>query len=414
MDGLKPLYGGLLKIPAPLELSGNWCAHACPYCFANLNSPTRTLDTGSVSRLLADYQNRNTIEGYLLRDGYPVIVSNHIDPFSASNYRQMIPFMETMTELGIPYSVQTKGGKGWEKVLEFMPIGVWYVSISFSDDETRKAIEPSAPPLEHRYELLEALISKGHTVIVGCNPCEPDWLLDPIPFFDNLKEIGVFGTWMENLHINTKQKQVMPERDRKRLGEDLISDCLKKKHSDPYRKEFVEMCREYSRSIGLENYSIANGRYSNFFDAYKMYPKLFPVVQQFINRCATLNREFFTQREWVEFFTPLLPTFVTSQNYHYIDSNVRMCPEKALGFKVPKNPTFETILKCSLKSHNVPFHPVNKAAFSYAVDSNGNHLLDDVDKLPILCYGADGWTHTMIEYDDNEINEVDYVGIIRQ
>jgi hypothetical protein len=268
--------------------------------------------------------------------------------------------------------------------------------------------------LEHRYELLEALIAKGHTVIVGCNPCEPDWLLDPIPFFDRLKEIGVFGTWMENLHINTKQKQVMPERDRKRLGEDLISDCLKKKHSDPYRKEFVEMCREYSRSIGLENYSIANGRYSNFFDAYKMYPKLFPVVQQFINRCATLNREFFTQREWVEFFTPLLPTFVTSQNYHYIDSNVRMCPEKALGFKVPKNPTFETILKCSLKSHNVPFHPVNKAAFSYAVDSNGNHLLDDVDKLPILCYGADGWTHTMIEYDDNEINEVDYVGIIRQ
>jgi DNA repair photolyase len=140
MDGLKPLYGGLLKIPAPLELSGNWCAHACPYCFANLNSPTRTLDVKGVSRLLADYQNRNTIEGYLLRDGYPVIVSNHIDPFSASNYRQMVPFMETMTELGIPYSVQTKGGKGWEKVLEFMPIGVWYVSISFSDDETRKAI----------------------------------------------------------------------------------------------------------------------------------------------------------------------------------------------------------------------------------------------------------------------------------
>jgi len=34
--------------------------------------------------------------------------------------------------------------------------------------------------------------------------------------------------------------------------------------------------------------------------------------------------------------------------------------------------------------------------------------------LTILCYGADGWTHTMIEYDDNEINEVDYVGIIRQ
>ena len=79
MDGLKPLYGGLLKIPAPLELSGNWCAHACAYCFANLNAPTRTLDVKGVSRLLADYQNRNTIEGYLLRDGYPVIISNHPD-----------------------------------------------------------------------------------------------------------------------------------------------------------------------------------------------------------------------------------------------------------------------------------------------------------------------------------------------
>ena len=62
MDGLKPLYGGLLKIPAPLELSGNWCAHSCPYCFANLNAPTRTLDVKGVSKLLADYQNRNTFD----------------------------------------------------------------------------------------------------------------------------------------------------------------------------------------------------------------------------------------------------------------------------------------------------------------------------------------------------------------
>ena len=397
MDGLKPLYGALLKVPIPLDLSGNWCSHACPYCYANLNSPTRMMDVKSVQKLLANYESRITIESLLLKQGYPVMISNHIDPFSTSNYRQMVPIMEQMTTMGIPYSVQTKGGKGWEKVLEFMPKGVWYVSISFTDDETRKAIEPAAPPLAHRYEMIKEVIAHGHTVIIGANPCEPDWLKNPLPFFDNLKEIGVFGTWMESLHLNSKQGLVLSGRDRLQLTEELISRSMKRK-SDPIRAEFVSLCREYANLIGLKNHGMGAGRRSSFFDAYHMYPKIFPTVQNFINHCWDNDKIFFTYREWIDFFKPLLPDFVTSQNYHYIDSNVRMCPEKALGFKVPKNPTFESILKCSLRSDKVPFNPVNKAAFSYAVDSDGKHYLDD-DNCPILCYSPSGWTHSMIEYE---------------
>jgi hypothetical protein len=81
MDGLKPLYGGLLKIPAPLELSGNWCSTNCPYCFANLNAPTRTLDVKGVSKLLADldYQESRLlpIEG-LLDSGLNNLTSQQI------------------------------------------------------------------------------------------------------------------------------------------------------------------------------------------------------------------------------------------------------------------------------------------------------------------------------------------------
>ena len=130
MDGLKPLYGGFLKIPLPIELSGNFCSHKCSYCFANLNSPTRTLDTKSVLNLLANFEKRKSLEALLLQLGCPVMISNHVDPFATSNYRQLVPIMKMMSELDIDYSVQTKGGKGWEEILEMLKPSVWYISIS--------------------------------------------------------------------------------------------------------------------------------------------------------------------------------------------------------------------------------------------------------------------------------------------
>ena len=182
MDGLKPLFGGFLKIPLPLELSGNFCSHKCSYCFANLNSPTRTLDTKSVLNLLANFEKRKSLEASLLQLGCPVMISNHVDPFATSNYRQLVPIMKMMSELDIDYSVQTKGGKGWEEILEMLKPSVWYISISHDQETTRKQIEPAAPSIEHRYELIEAVASKGHTVIVGFNPCVEEWCLDPQTF----------------------------------------------------------------------------------------------------------------------------------------------------------------------------------------------------------------------------------------
>ena len=402
MDGLKPLFGGLLKHPIPLELSGNFCSHKCSYCYANLNAPTRTMDVKSVQNLLAKYQDRNSLEAMLLRDGYPVMTSNHIDPFSASNYRQMIPFMETMTELGIGYSPQTKGGKGWEKVLEFMPKGVWYITISHDTEETRQLIEPAAPSLEHRYELIAELVKLGHTVLVGTNPCESEWLKDPIAYFENLKEIGVYGVWLEQLHLNVKQRAAMPDRDAARLG-NLAKDCLKKK-KNPDRLNFLLECRAIAQSVGLEINSVGQGNYSLFFEPYKeLYNAAFPTTQDMINHCAFEQKEFITYREWVELLAPNFPNFVTASNYHYVDSNARMSPELTLGFKAPKNPSFETILKCILRAEKLPNHPCHSLAFSFAVDKDEKRWLDD-DGCPVLCFNDGGWTHEMIIYDKHPLN----------
>lgn len=396
MDGLKPLFGGFLKIPLPLELSGNFCSHKCTYCFANLNSPTRTLDTKSVLNLLANFEKRKSLEALLLQLGCPVMISNHVDPFAASNYRQLVPIMKMMSELNIEYSVQTKGGKGWEEILEVLKPSVWYISISHDQEATRKQIEPAAPPLEHRYELIEAVVSKGHTVIVGFNPCVEEWVLDPQLFLEKLKSLGVYAVWMEPIHINSKQKAAMPIRDREALGDKLLKECLSRKGAD---LSFFLKCREIAQDIGLEVMSVGQGITSNAFKPYyDLYEAAFPTTQELVNHCYLENIEFLTYRNYVDFFTPLLPEFAHPASYHYIDSQVRMCPEKALGFKAPKNPSYDLVLKSVLRNDIHHCHPVNNHAFAYAVDNDEKRWLDD-DGCPILCFNEGGWTHEMIIYD---------------
>lgn len=40
-DGIRAYAGEFLTSPAGLELSMNWCGHACTYCFANLGRKRR-------------------------------------------------------------------------------------------------------------------------------------------------------------------------------------------------------------------------------------------------------------------------------------------------------------------------------------------------------------------------------------
>lgn len=53
----------------------------------------------------------------LMREGYPVMLSNKVDPFAASNYKMTLPHLRLFKAKGIPVAFQTKGGKGIEEAL---------------------------------------------------------------------------------------------------------------------------------------------------------------------------------------------------------------------------------------------------------------------------------------------------------
>ena len=146
-------------------------------------------------RLLSDYQNRNTLEATLLKQCYPVLLSNRVDPFANSNWFQSLPVIEAMTDLGIPIAFQTKGGKGIDDVLDMVSPSAWYVSIAMLDDSIRQRIEPGAPTIESRFELLEKLVDRGHVPTVGLNPWVPEWcpLSDVEKILERLQGIGVKG-----------------------------------------------------------------------------------------------------------------------------------------------------------------------------------------------------------------------------
>jgi DNA repair photolyase len=65
------------------------------------------------------------------------------------------------------------------------------------DDAVRKRVEPMAPSIESRFELVEQLVAAGHVVTVGVNPLTLDWVPDFEPLLNRIKDLGAWGAWIE-------------------------------------------------------------------------------------------------------------------------------------------------------------------------------------------------------------------------
>lgn len=158
---LRPYHGSFLGSVAALELSLNYCSHACSYCFANAKKRDRKTELTQTINLLTQYPERNTLAATFLKHKYPILISNNVDPFAQSNYRQTIPLLEIMRSAGIPVEIQSRGGPGSDEAIDMLPPTNWYVSICHQDDAFRKVVEPGAPTLSSRYKLIEKLIGLG-------------------------------------------------------------------------------------------------------------------------------------------------------------------------------------------------------------------------------------------------------------
>lgn len=279
-------YSGEFTVsPIPLEFSMNYCSHKCAYCFANLNQPGRELD---VKQSINDIKNCNSsksLKGYLLKNGYPVLISNRVDPFAATNWRQTLTFIELFYKNGNDIAIQTKGGQGVDEALELLKPSCFYISLSMLDDNIRKLIETGAPPIMERIKLAQKLISKGHKVSIALNPLVEDWL--PLDDYEQiieiLIEIGIKDIWIESLHLNSKQISRMTGKEKINMGSEILESAKKRQRNNSYfmyiHSDLVER--------GINVFSMNQPFRSDYFDGYKKTykDKTLKTTQEFINYC---------------------------------------------------------------------------------------------------------------------------------
>jgi DNA repair photolyase len=162
-----------------------------------------------------------------MREKYPIIISNNIDPFSASNQPFVNNLIDTLSELEIPVALATRGGKGTEILKELKP-SVLYVSIPYDNEDTRIKFEPNAPSLEQRYELIDFAIKNGHKVITSINPLNSTFVKNPISIVEKVKQLGSNTILINKLHLTPPQQANLNEKEKDTLGIDLLTESKEK------------------------------------------------------------------------------------------------------------------------------------------------------------------------------------------
>jgi hypothetical protein len=287
-DGIRAYAGEFLTSPAGLELSMNWCGHACSYCFANLFTPDRRADIRGIVGLLSEHHQRRSREARLLQARVPLLVSNHVDPLAGTNAAQFEPIWELCVELGIPLTWQTRGAQRpqlriQERIIRETPRAVWYVSIPMLDDEVRRRVEPHAPSIGSRLELIGQLIERGHVVTVGVNPLTVEWMPRFEPLLDLLKATGCWGVWVQVPYFSKSFKGNLDAKARGRLGEEFIRGCGEKGSKADLAHAQAAMA--YAKGIGLEVFSTEYEEPTRFFEPWhEVYERPMPYWHQLVNK----------------------------------------------------------------------------------------------------------------------------------
>ena len=375
-------YGELLVSPIPLELALNYCSHKCAYCFANLNKPDRTVDVKGLLSQLKNYPNQNNLTAHLLREKYPVLISNRVDPFAISNYQITLPVIETLAGLDIPVSFQTRGGKGIDEALQIVKKPtLWYISICQTDDAIRKQIEPGGSRLEERWELVAKLQAEGHNVVLGINPLVPEWI-DLDILFEKLRTHNIKNVWIGRLHLNNDQQNNMSEREKQAIGQVLLGRAKKRGLSDvdlAYHAQFSQMCE----AEGIAVYHTGGSHETNYFDIYhQTYEKTFPTMQGFMNTIWQTKQDGDLVRfsEFLNYVNPHLPTGDFALR-GYIASVFRVYKH----FSLPTKFSFTNLLDMFWNDERIGKNMSTFPNFSYAVMQDAetdelDYVYDQYDK----------------------------------
>ena len=412
-QSLSLYHGGFLyNACTPLELRLNWCAHACVGCFANLNQPNRKAVVTQIFSMLQRHDISNTLEAYLLRQKYPVLISNHVDPFASNNADLSMHIINALIGLNIPCTIQTKGGKGlltgfgqWDPAIDLIQKPtVFYVSIESVHDKYGFQWAPKAPSITSRLELVRELKKRGHSVLVGVNPVVPQWIPNPKEVIDTLAMLEVDGIWIQPLHLSPQQIAKMPQRDRDLLGEGIIDQAIPKNHKKyPAIQETLDALRRHANLAGLAVYDSQQRWRTDYFKPYKqLYPNRYPLMQDFVNHCWDTKTEgdLIYFEEWRDMMLANLPTGVWSIGQHIgavagpgfwsqaREESARIREAYGSANRMP----YSELLSLIWNYQQSVLCPVNVPCFSWAAypeNKGWGRWIDDNDR-PILVFNPYG------------------------
>ena len=294
--------GEFMFHPAPLEFSGNYCSHNCCYCFANIRKSCRVINLKGIIKQI-NKKEVKTYQDALIKEGYPICMSNKSDPFSDSNIAATIALGYELTKLPNGIFIQTKGGKGIDeflKAINYKKNIVWYITITTLNEDIRKRIEPNAPTTQDRFELAKKLKDLGYLVILAINPILEKWmpLNDLEKFMLMAKELNIRHIVTEALHLNKHEVSKFTEKRKNSFEADEIEYALPKKSFQNYVKKVIPILIKnnfHVMKLGMPYYT------EFFYDIRKEYKHIFPNQYDIINWCYNnYNKKIVTFDEFYE------------------------------------------------------------------------------------------------------------------
>jgi DNA repair photolyase len=281
---LERFIGGYLFQPAAFDYSTDTCRNNCAYCFANINKAERT---GNLKGAIKKFYKKEavTYDDFLLRDGYPICVSNKSDPFTERNWRDTLALCYHLVNIPNGVYFQTKCGPGMDEALDILgdKKPVVYITVTTLRDDIAAVLEPGAPPPSERLRIAKDLHRRGYLVLVAVNPCAEQWM--PRNEFETLvfelKAAGMLHMVIEPLDMSRSRIRILSPNRRLRIGEDVLADCISGRV-----RQYVKESRQYLIEAGMVICKKGMPFRTSIFDDIKnRLGKTMPNHQDFINYC---------------------------------------------------------------------------------------------------------------------------------
>jgi DNA repair photolyase len=214
----------LNRVPSTSGMPFGWtvntfrgCSHACVYCFARGTHAYLDLDTGrDFDREVVVKTNAvEVLRRELARPTWRhehVAMGTNTDPYQRAEgrYRLMPGVIDALAASGTPFSILTKGTL-LRRDLPLLadaatrvPVGIG-VSVAVHDDDLQRRLEPGAPSVAARLDLVRAVRAAGLPCGVFLAPVLPA-LTDSLDHLDralsSLAAAGATGVTVVPLHLS--------------------------------------------------------------------------------------------------------------------------------------------------------------------------------------------------------------------